>query len=273
MPHPASAVVVRPPPSRVEWIRFAFVYWVVFIGALTPGNISHALDAGVAFDPLREVARLCAVGMLGAAAMPLLLWVGSSAPLSRADRRRNLGAQAGVVVVLSAFLIVLSCFLEAWADGRWKPSLQGVLDQLLADLLLLVVCNALLLGMIQIAPRLFGALPTRRREWARTLTIGDRGRATIVDLDTVEWIEAQGNYQALHTSAGVHLYRVTSARLEALLDPTKFVRIHRRYLVATSMVRSIEPLQSGDAAIILQSGAQLRQSRQFRSALRAALPG
>lgn len=271
MSHALSTDAVRPARSIFKWTAFAFVYWVIFMGTLAPGNISHALDAGVVFDPVRELIRLCAAGALGASATPLLLWVASRASLSRERFRRNLCIQAGAVIALSPFLIVVSCFLVAWVGGRLAPPLQGILDQLFANFLLLILCNAILLGSIQIAPRVFDARPGREPEWARTLLISERGRATIVDLDTVEWVEAQGNYQALHTGDGVYLYRVTSAALEALLDPLRFVRIHRRHLVAIRKVQSIEPLQSGDAAVVLRSGTRLRQSRQYRGALQAAV--
>lgn len=258
-------------PSAVAWTAFAFAYWVVFMGALTPGNISSALNAGMAVDPVREIVRLCAAGLLGASATPLLLRTTARTPLARPNLRRNLAIQAGVAIGIAAALIVTSCFLVAWADGRLAPGRQEIRDELFANLLLLIICIALLLFFIQAGPRLLTDGFKRTESWARTLTIGERGRATIVDLDTVEWIEAQGNYQALHASDGIHLYRATSAAVEALLDPARFVRIHRRHLVAIDRVRSIEPLQSGDANVVLRSGARLRQSRQYRGALRAAV--
>lgn len=258
-------------PSVVAGTAFAFAYWVVFMGALTPGNISIALDAGMTVDPVREIVRLCAAGLLGASAMPLLLRITARTPLARPHLRRNLAIQAGVAIGLAAVLVVSSCFLVAWAGGRLVPERQEILDELFANLFLLTLCIALLLFFIQAGPRPFGGGVERRRGWAPTLTIGERGRTTIVDLGTVEWIEAQGNYQALHSSDGILLHRATSTAVEALLDPARFVRIHRRHLVAIDKVRSIEPLQGGDANVVLQSGARLRQSRQYRGALRAAV--
>lgn len=258
--------------STLEWTGLSFLYWVVFMGALTPGNIGHALDAGVAPNLLFEAIRLCLAGALGASVTPLLLWLAEKAPVAGKPARRNLALQGAAIVALSVALIVVSCFLAEWAFwGRPWPSPVVVYEQLFANTLLLVLCNALLLGAIQVVPRLHGE--GRGSNWQSQLTLGERGRLKIVDLRTVEWIEAQGNYQAIHADDGVHLYRGTSARIEAMLDPAQFVRIHRRHLVARTRISAVEPLPSGDATITMHSGARLRQSRRYRSALRAVLAG
>jgi two-component system LytT family response regulator len=95
----------------------------------------------------------------------------------------------------------------------------------------------------------------------------------VVDLDAVDWIETQGNYQALHVGAATHLLRETSERLEARLDPARFVRIHRRAIVAVGRVRKMEPLANGDANVHLSNGAELRLSRRHRAALRSRMEG
>ncbi len=256
--------------SMLEWTGLSFLYWLVFMGALTPGNISNALDAGVAPDFLREAIRLCAAAALGASVTPLLLWLAEKAPVAGKPARRNLALQGAAIVALSVVLIVVSCFLVAWVIwGQLWPSPTVVFEQLLADTLLLVLCNGLLLGAMQIAPRLQGQ--AREVRWAEQLTLGERGHLKIVNLRTVEWVEAQGNYQAIHADDGVHLYRGTSEGLEAMLDPDQFVRIHRGHIVARNKISAVEALPSGDATVVMQSGVRLRQSRRYRSALRAVL--
>lgn len=269
-----SCAAPEPPrPSTFEWTLIAFVYWVIFMGALTPGNINDIRDAGAAPNLALEAARLGAAGVLGASVTPLLLLLARHAPISHGRIRRNLAVQAAAVIALATGLIVVSCFLAAWLlAGRLLPSVEQVTSQIFADFLLLVLCITLLLAAIQATAHLRGIMRGEEStDWPERLAIGERGRLKVVELDTVEWIETQGNYQAVHSSEGVHLYRDTLARLEATLDPCRFVRIHRRRLIAQSKVRAVEPLSSGDAIVVMESGARLRQSRQYRSALRRAL--
>jgi len=136
---------------------------------------------------------------------------------------------------------------------------------------LLMFCLSLLLAVIQGVSWALSARSPARGGWADRLTIGERGRLRVVDLKTIEWIESQGNYQALHAQDAVHLYRETSKGLEAMLDPVRFVRIHRRFIVAADQVREVEPLPNGDAIVRLASGVELRQSRHHRGPFRARL--
>jgi DNA-binding LytR/AlgR family response regulator len=60
------------------------------------------------------------------------------------------------------------------------------------------------------------------------------------------------------------------AALEAKLDPGRFVRIHRRMIVAIDRVREIAALGAGDANLHLSDGTELRLSRTYRAAFLAA---
>ena len=64
---------------------------------------------------------------------------------------------------------------------------------------------------------------------------------------------------------------LTMADIEAKLDPARFARIHRSYIVRLDLVASIEPLDTGDARLHLADGTVLPCSRRNREALRAGL--
>jgi two-component system LytT family response regulator len=92
-----------------------------------------------------------------------------------------------------------------------------------------------------------------------------------VDLAEVDWIETQGNYLALHGSTSVRLLRQTAKSLQNEIDPRRFVRVHRRAIVAVDAVRTVTPLAAGDALLRLRSGKDLRVSRSCRAGLYRAL--
>jgi hypothetical protein len=260
-----------PGPSVRRWTGLGFVYWLVAMTALEPGNVMNAMRLGAELHWARETARLVAAGLLGASATPLLLVLARRFPIERRGGLGPVAIQALTVLVLAGVLILISCVLAAWIfHGRAAPRLAEVRGELAANLLLVTVCLSLFLGVIQIARRLSapavedGARPSQ-------LAIKDRGRLTIVDLSEIDWIETQGNYQALHVGERVHLMRETSARLGQRLGPDRFARIHRRTIVALDRVREIEPLPNGDAVVRLTSGAELRVSRSHRAALRERL--
>lgn len=95
------------------------------------------------------------------------------------------------------------------------------------------------------------------------------GREFLVTAADIEWLQASGNYVNLHVAGRAYPLRSTLAGIEAQLDPSRFVRIHRSYLVNLDRVASIEPLDTGDARVHLADGSELPCSRRFRDALRA----
>lgn len=94
------------------------------------------------------------------------------------------------------------------------------------------------------------------------------GREFLVAARDIEWLQASGNYVNLRVRGHDYPLRSTLARLEEQLDPARFARIHRSYLVNLDQIAAIEPLDSGDARIHLRDGTHLPCSRRYREALR-----
>src|SRR5690606_2309631 len=96
-------------------------------------------------------------------------------------------------------------------------------------------------------------------------------REFLVAAAEVEWLRAAGNYVDLHVRGRAYPLRSTMAAIEAQLDPARFARIHRSYMVNLDRIASIEPLDSGDARVHLHDGTVLPCSRSHREALRARI--
>jgi len=94
------------------------------------------------------------------------------------------------------------------------------------------------------------------------------GKEFLIAAADVEWLEAQGNYVNLHVRERVYPLRSTMTAAEGLLDPAKFVRIHRSHIVNLDHVAAIEPLDTGDARVQMRDGSVVACSRTFRAALR-----
>ena len=84
----------------------------------------------------------------------------------------------------------------------------------------------------------------------------------------VEWLQASGNYVNMRVRGHDYPLRTTMAGIEERLDPGRFARIHRSYMVNLGQVASIEPLDTGDARVHLVDGTVLPCSRRHREALR-----
>jgi two-component system LytT family response regulator len=102
------------------------------------------------------------------------------------------------------------------------------------------------------------------RRYARMLPIRS-GRETIrLDVTTIDWIDAAGDYMCLHADGQTHVLRATMKELEEMLDPQVFQRVHRSTIVNLARVRSLRPHLNGECFLKLQSGQEVKLSRSFR---------
>jgi Response regulator of the LytR/AlgR family len=94
------------------------------------------------------------------------------------------------------------------------------------------------------------------------------GRDFLVNAREIEWLQASGNYVNLHVRGRDYPLRTTMAAIKDRLDPVRFVRVHRSYFVNLDYLAEIEPLETGDARLILRDGARVPCSRRYRTPLR-----
>jgi len=102
------------------------------------------------------------------------------------------------------------------------------------------------------------------------LVIRSRGRVIIVLVDEIDWVEASANYVRLHLSGkDSHLFRQPISKLVEQLDSSRFVRIHRSYIINVNRIRELQPCNSGEFIVMLRDGKELPCSRSYRHVLRA----
>ncbi|MGH8623167.1 MAG: LytR/AlgR family response regulator transcription factor, partial [Burkholderiales bacterium] len=89
---------------------------------------------------------------------------------------------------------------------------------------------------------------------ARRFVIKSGGRVTLLPVRDVDWIEAAGDYARLHAGKLSPVVRDTMKGLEAQLDPTRFIRIHRSTIVNIERVKELQPMFKGEYVIVLFDG-------------------
>jgi two-component system LytT family response regulator len=110
----------------------------------------------------------------------------------------------------------------------------------------------------------------KRAQYVERLVIKSGGRIVFLRTPEIDWIEAQGNYVRLHAGRGQYLHRETMSRLETMLDPAMFARIHRSTIVNVERIKELQPLFRGDYAVILRDGQKLTLGKAYRHRLKLA---
>jgi two-component system, LytTR family, response regulator len=107
------------------------------------------------------------------------------------------------------------------------------------------------------------------RRYLKRLAVRAEGKTFFVEVASIDWIEAAENYVKLHAGKTRHLLHASLASIEGALDPEIFVRVHRSAIVNLGSIRALEPLQHGEYAITLGSGARLRSGRSYNARVAA----
>jgi len=119
----------------------------------------------------------------------------------------------------------------------------------------------------EVAPDAMDSLPDEEESTGRyekLINIKDRGQIFRVDVDSIEHIEAAGDYMCIYTGDNSLILRETMKDLERRLDPRVFQRVHRSTIVNLNQVRQVKPHTNGECFLVLDSGAQVKVSRSYR---------
>jgi two-component system, LytTR family, response regulator len=103
------------------------------------------------------------------------------------------------------------------------------------------------------------------------IPVRDGTSVFIIPIAKLDYAEAQDDYVALVSAGKQHLKQQTLASLESSLDPSRFLRIHRSYIVNLERVVKVEPYGKDSYIAVLSSGQQLPVSRAGHARLREFL--
>lgn len=98
----------------------------------------------------------------------------------------------------------------------------------------------------------------------KLINIKDRGQIFRVEVESIEYIEAAGDYMCIYTGDNSLILRETMKDLERRLDPRRFQRVHRSAIVNLNQVRQVKPHTNGECFLVLGSGAEVKVSRSYR---------
>ena len=276
--------LMRLPPRLAQWSVAAL--WIVANAVI--GSVSVTSDLrqrGVRFSPAEPWIWECS------SAASLLIWF---VPLLWFDdalraRVRSLPARLGVYALASGAFSVLHVatmialrkvtYLAAGARYDFGPWPDGLVYEYRKDLMTFVLILVIAAVWRRLAERELNP-PDRTAPPPEhpNGTIGGQGASDasptflvrtpqgdlLIRADEIDWVEAQGNYVALHVQGQARLMRQTLAEMQARLAAHGFIRTHRRALVNRQRMQAILTPDLGEPGVRLSGGqvAPLSESRR-----------
>jgi len=105
----------------------------------------------------------------------------------------------------------------------------------------------------------------------RRLGVRTGTKTLIVDVESIDWVEALGDYARIHAGQRTHLVAQRMHALERLLEAGDFIRIHRSLIVNLKRVRELHRESDGSGFIVLHDRVRLRVARGRWESLQMAL--
>lgn len=102
-------------------------------------------------------------------------------------------------------------------------------------------------------------------------TIKEKGREFTVPVDDLVYLRAEGNYLCLQQKERHQLYRLTMNAVEGELDPARFMRIHRRYILNKSQVRSTRYSGNNEFIFTMANGERIISGRSYKEQIAEVL--
>jgi two-component system, LytTR family, response regulator len=96
---------------------------------------------------------------------------------------------------------------------------------------------------------------------AARVLIRDGANVHVLPVDKVDYVEAQDDYVAFKVEGKQYLKDQTLSAVEVTLDPGRFVRIHRSYILNVDRIAKVELYAKDSRIAILRDGTRLPVSR------------
>jgi two-component system LytT family response regulator len=93
------------------------------------------------------------------------------------------------------------------------------------------------------------------------VVVRDGAQVHVLPVDSIDYVEAQDDYVAFHAAGRTRLKEQTIGELETQLDPRRFVRIHRSYVLNLDRLSRVELYAKDSRVAILADGTRLPVSR------------
>ena len=209
-------------------------------------DIDVVVECGNGFDAVQAISEAGSAGPIDLVFLDIQMPQLSGLEVLELTRRDH-----GVIFTTAFDQYALKAFDLHAVDYLLKPFSQERFDQALQRARKeLGQASGALQSLLAQAP----ARPER-------ILIRDRNQVHVVALDQVDCIEAQDDYVSIHAGAQRYLKTQSLSDLHAQLDPQRFVRVHRSWVINIERLRQLERPAKDSLLAVLSSGQQVPVSR------------
>ena len=110
-----------------------------------------------------------------------------------------------------------------------------------------------------------------KSEYTEVFVIRDKGREHKVNVADILYLRAEGNYLCMQLKDRHFLYRMTMNAVETELDPERFLRIHRSYIVNRAHLRNARYSGNNEFIFSMANNERIVSGRSYKDQIARAL--
>jgi two-component system LytT family response regulator len=201
--------------------------------------------------------------------VPELVIVDANTPLIRRGGNWDaLGVEPPLATIVTAYdSAALSAFASIAVDMVVKPfdveRFQTALD---------LAKSRILRARIELqVPDRASQGPIMPRQFVQRLAVEAEEKIVLIRVEEIQWMQSLGKYIRLYVGEKSHLLRQSLKNLQAVLDPRRFLRVHRNAIVNLDHVDEFHLPPTGNMFVKLNNGMSLPLRRANRTMLRKLL--
>ncbi len=120
-------------------------------------------------------------------------------------------------------------------------------------------------------PRDVANVTSSIRKPLQRIAFRDGATIDVVPVQRIDYIEAQDDYVHVWSRGARHIKQQPLGELEAMLDATRFIRVHRSYIVNLESLARVEPYAKDSRVALLKDGTRIPISRAGYERLKGLL--
>jgi two-component system LytT family response regulator len=97
-------------------------------------------------------------------------------------------------------------------------------------------------------------------EHLQRIAVKSRHKVSVIPVNEVIYLEAEGDYVMIHTKDNKHLKEKTMKYFETHLDPERFIRVHRSSIVNADHIHRLELYDKENYVVILKNNVSVKAS-------------
>ncbi len=111
----------------------------------------------------------------------------------------------------------------------------------------------------------------QQKKYYQRIPVKSNGKIQFIDVNDIIWVESQGKFCKLHLEKGFRVVNHGLGVLEKKLNPDKFIRTHKSYIIHLDFVEALSPHFHGEYFIFMRNGDKLKLSRGYKQQLEKLL--